>query len=344
MSKKILILGASGFIGKHAVRKFLASGYNVFAQHLPTENPPNIPEASWFPCDLREQGFTKSFPQEVDTIIYLAQSPDWRSFPDGASDVFQVNVAAAFQTTEYARQAKAGRLIFASTGSIYGQHAAPIHEEDVRTEKVASFYAASKLATELLLNQYHIILPVINLRLFMPYGEGQHEKMLIPNLVNRVKDNIPIDLHGNDGLIINPIAGMGGRVGLKGTDGSNILDKALELGAIPQSELRTREALTVLRKSGTQLVLITYSGNMGENAARENGFSPDIIGSPAGKNTTSEDSISAAKAMLEAEVDLLLFAGGDGTARDHDGGRGRPPADRVRPAVELLPPPSGSAG
>ena len=48
MSKKILVLGASGFIGKHAVRKFLASGYNVFAQYLPTENPPKIPETDSF--------------------------------------------------------------------------------------------------------------------------------------------------------------------------------------------------------------------------------------------------------------------------------------------------------
>ncbi len=206
MLKKILILGASGFIGKYAVRKFLESGYNVFAQYLPIENPPKIPEASWFPCDLREQGFTNSFPQEIDTIIYLAQSPDWRCFPEGASDVFQVNVAAAFQTAEYARRAQTERLIYASSGSIYGQLTAPIHEEDVRTENIASLYAASKLAAELLLNQYSSILPVINLRLFFPYGEGQHEKMLIPNLVNRVKDNIPIDLHGDDGLVINPIA------------------------------------------------------------------------------------------------------------------------------------------
>ena len=118
------------------------------------------------------------------------------------------------------------------------------------------------------------------------------------------------------GLIINPIAGMGGRVGLKGTDGQNILEKAVELGAIPQSESRTKEALNILRKSGSDLTLLTYSGQMGEEAAKECGLSPEIIGFPAGQGTTSEDTKNAAKAMLDAEVELLLFAGGDGTARD----------------------------
>lgn len=118
------------------------------------------------------------------------------------------------------------------------------------------------------------------------------------------------------GLIINPIAGMGGRVGLKGTDGQHILEKAVKLGAIPQSELRTKEALGVLSKTVSDLMLLTYSGKMGEKTARECGFSPGIIGSPSEENTTSEDTKTAAKAMLDAKVDVLLFAGGDGTARD----------------------------
>ncbi len=118
------------------------------------------------------------------------------------------------------------------------------------------------------------------------------------------------------GLIINPIAGMGGRVGLKGTDGENILEKALELGAIPLSELRTTEALISLKKCSSHLTLITWSGRMGEEAAGEYGFVPEIIGLPSGENTTSEDTKNAARAMLDAKVDLLLFAGGDGTARD----------------------------
>lgn len=118
------------------------------------------------------------------------------------------------------------------------------------------------------------------------------------------------------GLIINPIAGMGGRVGLKGTDGQRILKMAIEMGAKPQSEFRARESLLALKKHLNNLLLITYKGVMGEDSALECGFTPLVVGSPAARETTSVDTISAAGQMLANHVDLLLFAGGDGTARD----------------------------
>jgi predicted polyphosphate/ATP-dependent NAD kinase len=118
------------------------------------------------------------------------------------------------------------------------------------------------------------------------------------------------------GLIVNPVAGMGGRVGLKGTDGPDILDKALKLGAKPLSESRSKEALLSLIRTGTGFVLITGTGRMGENASRECGLSPEVVGISRSGGTTAEDTIKAAAEMLEKGVDLLLFAGGDGTARD----------------------------
>lgn len=118
------------------------------------------------------------------------------------------------------------------------------------------------------------------------------------------------------GLIINPIAGMGGRVGLKGTDGLDILEKAIELGARPQSQNRTIEVLNKLKPLKDKIELITYPDKMGEEAAIRCGFSPDVIGTLTGPATTASDTRKAAKEMLDLRVDLLLFAGGDGTARD----------------------------
>ncbi|MGB2763317.1 MAG: ATP-NAD kinase family protein [Candidatus Aminicenantaceae bacterium] len=118
------------------------------------------------------------------------------------------------------------------------------------------------------------------------------------------------------GLIVNPIAGMGGRVGLKGTDGLDILKKAKELGAKPQSQERTIEALYKLEFLLQSVKLITCCSQMGEKAAIDCGFSPEVLDVGVDPKTTASDTEKAAKFMLDLGVDLLLFSGGDGTARD----------------------------
>ncbi len=118
------------------------------------------------------------------------------------------------------------------------------------------------------------------------------------------------------GLIVNPIAGLGGRVGLKGSDGIAIQRKALQLGAVPQSPHRAAEALQRVRSSIFDLAVITYPGEMGENVARGCGLTPTVIGAIKEGETTSNDTRNAARDMYRLGVDLLLFAGGDGTARD----------------------------
>ncbi|MEM3481361.1 MAG: ATP-NAD kinase family protein [Candidatus Korarchaeum sp.] len=117
------------------------------------------------------------------------------------------------------------------------------------------------------------------------------------------------------GLIVNPIAGMGGRVGLKGTDGPEMLRRAMELGAKPWAEERASEALKVLTPLKGSFELYTYPGRMGEGSCRRVGLDPIVIGS-IGEETSAEDTVRAAREMREVGVDLLLFVGGDGTARD----------------------------
>jgi len=117
------------------------------------------------------------------------------------------------------------------------------------------------------------------------------------------------------GLIVNPVAGLGGRVGLKGSDGLAVQQQARALGALPQAGQRARQALERLRAL-PDLELITYPGEMGEEAARACGFEPVVTGSIRPGQTTAQDTRDAALAMGQLPVDLLLFAGGDGTARD----------------------------
>jgi predicted polyphosphate/ATP-dependent NAD kinase len=118
------------------------------------------------------------------------------------------------------------------------------------------------------------------------------------------------------GFVINPIAGLGGKVGLKGSDGLPIQAKALELGAVPEAGKRAAQALIALRPIRNRVELLTYPGEMGADVARNHGFNPTVIGAIQERVTTAEDTRKAAQEMLAERIDLLLFAGGDGTARD----------------------------
>ncbi len=115
------------------------------------------------------------------------------------------------------------------------------------------------------------------------------------------------------GLIVNPVAGMGGSVGLKGTDG-DMYAKALELGATPVSPSRTREFLSHLHCID-DLRLLVAPGPMGEEHANAVGLSCDVIGTLSGE-PGPQDTKRFAREMLRAGAELIAFAGGDGTARD----------------------------
>ncbi|NLT49261.1 MAG: ATP-NAD kinase family protein, partial [Clostridiales bacterium] len=118
------------------------------------------------------------------------------------------------------------------------------------------------------------------------------------------------------GLIINPLAGIGGRVGLKGSDGREIVEKAFAMGAVAEAPLKAGRALNRLVNMREEFQLLTYPGPMGENVARDMGFDPVVLGSLEGEWTTPEDTEKAAVDLREAGAELILFAGGDGTARN----------------------------
>lgn len=117
------------------------------------------------------------------------------------------------------------------------------------------------------------------------------------------------------GFIINPIAGMGGKVGLKGTDGEEVLEKAIKLGAKPESPVKAKKALEILNPIKDRLQIITCPEDMGENVAKDLGFEVEIA-KELGDEKGSEATEKAAEIMANMGVDLLLFAGGDGTARN----------------------------
>ncbi len=115
------------------------------------------------------------------------------------------------------------------------------------------------------------------------------------------------------GLIVNPIAGMGGSVGLKGTDGE-LYQKALELGAEPVTPDRTGQFLSRLERKD-EIELLVAPGRMGRDHVNDLDVPFTVVGE-TGDETSAEDTKRIARQMVERGADLLVFIGGDGTARD----------------------------
>ncbi|HKA08447.1 MAG TPA: NAD(P)-dependent oxidoreductase [Gemmataceae bacterium] len=202
----VFVIGGAGFMGRHVVRHLVAHRLRVVATYRPGRAPAAEPRVEWLPADLATAD-TANWPKRVDALVYLAQSARWREFPVGAEDVFRVHVAAVHRAAEHARAAGAKRFIHMSTGTVYAQTREPARETDpIPIGADRSFYAASKLAAELLLGPYSASFGVVQLRLFMPYGPCQNEQMLLPAIAGKVRDGVPVDLHGSNGLSCNPTA------------------------------------------------------------------------------------------------------------------------------------------
>lgn len=116
------------------------------------------------------------------------------------------------------------------------------------------------------------------------------------------------------GLVINPLAGLGGQAALKGSDG--VAEAALALGVEPRAQERVRQALEVLRPLGDRLFFLAAPGPMGAALLDDMGFAHEVVGELASERTTAQDTQRLGRLLVERGVDLLLFAGGDGTARD----------------------------
>ncbi|MFB6818914.1 ATP-NAD kinase family protein [Streptomyces sp. NPDC056347] len=120
------------------------------------------------------------------------------------------------------------------------------------------------------------------------------------------------------GLVVNPVAGLGGRVGLGGTDGPDRARAALALGARPLAGARAAAALAELAaRTGRAPLVVTAAGSLGAGPVAAAGLTGQVVYAPgAGRDTSAADTAAAVRAVVAEGVELLLFAGGDGTARD----------------------------
>ena len=203
--KTIVLTGASGLLGRQLTQN-LAAENRVHAMVRTVPDDP-VQGVEYHKVDLSSNWTTGKLPRTgIDVVIHLAQSAHFRDVPEKALDVFNVNVASTAKLLDYAWRAGSKQFIYASSGGIYGTGADAFHENSpITATGNLGYYLGSKLSGEVLTQSYVRQMQVAVLRFFFIYGAGQNRSMLIPRLVDSVREGRPIILTGKDGLRINPI-------------------------------------------------------------------------------------------------------------------------------------------
>ncbi len=196
---RILVTGTTGFVGRELIRRL--SGHDVVALVRPGgAGPAGVKSLN---VNLSLPLDTGQLPERIDAVVHLAQSSRARVFPEGSADAFAVNVASTAALLDWAVRARASRFCLVSTGSVYEPYSSPPFREDAALAP-SSLYAATKLASEVLVAPYAGHFAASVLRLFFPYGPGQKNR-LIPNLAERINEGRAIDLpFSGDGLVLTP--------------------------------------------------------------------------------------------------------------------------------------------
>jgi len=197
---KVLVTGATGFVAGKLVPHLARAGHFVIAAGHDPSRIVAATGAEPLHWDLLEPGLPTGVPDRLDAIVHLAQANV--PFPDRAAEMFAVNVASTQRLLELARATGVRRVVFTSSGSIYGAGDRPWTESD-RTEG-AGYYAATKVAAERLVRGFGDIVPYSIFRLFAPYGPGQRGR-LVPNLISRVSSGAPVTVASGLGPAYNPL-------------------------------------------------------------------------------------------------------------------------------------------
>ncbi len=202
---RILLTGATGFLGARLAAR-LAADHEIWAlaRRAPAEADNRC---RWLVQDLAAETWRVELPDRIDAVIHLAQSPNYRDFPAAAAEIFAVGATTTLRLADWAARSGASRFILASTGGLYGSSDEPVREGDGLAEERGplGFYFATKRASELIAAQYATRMCTFILRFFFIYGSGQPGQMLMPRLVASVREGHPINLQGDDGILINPI-------------------------------------------------------------------------------------------------------------------------------------------
>ena len=192
---RVLVTGASGFMGRHVVRHLAAAGHAVTALDLRPPPEPHPPGVTGIYSDLRHG----ELPEEnFEQIIHLAALGGVRPSMERPLDYLDTNLGATIRLLEHARHRGLRRFVFASSSSVYGPtDGTPSSEDDPPSP--CSPYALTKLQSEQwgrMFAEKHGI-DFIALRLFAVWGPGQRPDLALESFRQKIPAGETITIHGD---------------------------------------------------------------------------------------------------------------------------------------------------
>ena len=206
MSNKqpILITGANGLLASRLVQT-LTEKYEVHAL-LHKEPQERIAGITYYLINFSGDWSISQLPKKMHAILHLAQSSRYKEFPEQAMDIFKVNTDSTAKLLDYASKVGVAKFIYFSTGGIYvSGDKSVVETSPILGYDSLNYHFASKFSGEILANTYSSQFKITIFRPFFIYGKGQRRSMLLPRLVDQVKNGMPVTFEGKEGLRINPI-------------------------------------------------------------------------------------------------------------------------------------------
>ncbi|MEO6190980.1 MAG: NAD(P)-dependent oxidoreductase [Saprospiraceae bacterium] len=198
---KILLTGASGFLGSYVLNSLLSKGYPVviLTRNIIENTHPNLMQIL---VDLKNFSFVQSIPTDIEIVIHTAQSNEYASDIDSADDIFSINVSSTFQLINWSFLNKVKKFIFTSTGSVYESSPYKLRENSSCVPN--NLYGASKLCAEILLRSFSKQVDIKVYRIFYLFGNGQKNKLISNMYYNLINSN-PITIDSDGGMRFNPL-------------------------------------------------------------------------------------------------------------------------------------------
>lgn len=213
MGKKVLITGAAGFIGSSLADDLLAKGFSImgidnfdsfYTRDIKETNISNALKHNLYSFqegDIRDMEFLNSCFSgfRPDIVIHLAAKAGVRPSIKNPASYYDVNVNGTLNMLEAMRKNKIGRMLFASSSSVYGNNKKIPFAESDNVDFPVSPYAASKKACELLCHTYHHLfdMDIFCLRFFTVYGPRQRPDLAINKFTRALLNDEPITLFGD---------------------------------------------------------------------------------------------------------------------------------------------------